>query len=450
MVKRIIALFITAVILLMCNNVLADYDEYMLGAYYQLGKYNEKPIVWRCVGTDDENGILMVSDKILCYKAANVGETPNSFASANWEESSIRIWLNSKEELVKWMNNNIPNKDNLPDEDWEYAYDNECGFLFENNFSKRELSVMKTVSQWQAVPIDRLDLSTNDVMQPFISSYSRQASYGEWKSVGWIQINDLKNAYKGAMYRISDTIFLLNEAQAYSVYQVYGTCSVDSDNDNVSTKLNAGCYWLRSPYQEIQYDNGTQMMTLLTSNDNYGGGVVKYAYGVRPAFYLNEDTSRIISGSGTEDDPYILDGIEQEEITVFANGKQVNFNQEPMIENDRTLVGMRAIFESLGAEVEWNGEEQSVTASTDDTTVKLQIDNNIMQVNDNKVELDTPARLVNDNTMVPLRAVSEALDAKVEWIEELQRIVIDKQPEWIESDWNPEWYQQAMRAGGYY
>jgi hypothetical protein len=51
--------------------------------------------------------------------------------------------------------------------------------------------------------------------------------------------------------------------------------------------------------------------------------------------------------------------------------------------------------------------------------------------------------------MVPIRAVSEAFNAKVDWIEDLQRIVVDVQPEWTESDWFPDWYKQALIAGGY-
>ena len=61
-------------------------DRMQLGNYFILGKYNDEPIVWRYVA-DDQNGKLIVSDKILCFKPFG----KNNF----WEESYIRRWLNS-------------------------------------------------------------------------------------------------------------------------------------------------------------------------------------------------------------------------------------------------------------------------------------------------------------------------------------------------------------------
>ena len=72
------------------------------GTYYQLGKYNDKPIIWRAIiDEDDENGILMVSDKLLCFKSANAGKNDDdinpwkNYGSSSWEESTTRQWLNS-------------------------------------------------------------------------------------------------------------------------------------------------------------------------------------------------------------------------------------------------------------------------------------------------------------------------------------------------------------------
>ena len=177
--------------------------------------------------------------------------------------------------------------------------------------------------------------------------------------------------------------------------------------------------------------------------------VDEFIGGVRPAFYLNEETAHILSGSGTENDPYVLDGEAQDGITVFTNAGQVDFDVEPITENDRTLVGMRAVFEALGADVEWEQDSNTAVATKDGITIRLQIDNDIMTRNGEEIQLDVPARIVNDRTMVPLRAISEALNARVDWIEDLQRVVIDVQPEWVESDWCPDWYKRALNAMGY-
>lgn len=111
-------------------------------------------------------------------------------------------------------------------------------------------------------------------------------------------------------------------------------------------------------------------------------------------------------------------------ITVKVNGQLVNFDQPPTIIDGRTLVPVRAIFEALGASVEWNGETQTVTSKRGNTTVTLAIDSNKMQKNGNAVTLDVPAQMINDRTLVPARAVAEAFGCDVDWNGDTQMVTI--------------------------
>ena len=104
----------------------------------------------------------------------------------------------------------------------------------------------------------------------------------------------------------------------------------------------------------------------------------------------------------------------------------MQFDEEPVEESERLLVPVRAIFEELGAEVEWEEETQIITAKKEDTTVVMQIDNPEMGNSREVVTLEVPPRLVGERTMVPLRAVSEAFEAKVDYIENLNRVVVDQ------------------------
>ncbi len=101
-------------------------------------------------------------------------------------------------------------------------------------------------------------------------------------------------------------------------------------------------------------------------------------------------------------------------IRVVLDGQMLQFDVPPVIENDRTLVPLRVIFEALGADVEWNGETQTVTAKRSDTEIKLIIGGEAY-VNGQAVELDVPAKIIEDRTLVPLRFVSEALGCQVDW-----------------------------------
>ena len=85
---------------------------------------------------------------------------------------------------------------------------------------------------------------------------------------------------------------------------------------------------------------------------------------------------------------------------------------------------LRAIFEALGAQIEWDDATQTVTASKNGTVIKVQIGNNIMTKNGTQITLDVPAKLVTSRTLVPARAVAEAFGCKVDWDEANWRVII--------------------------
>ncbi len=107
--------------------------------------------------------------------------------------------------------------------------------------------------------------------------------------------------------------------------------------------------------------------------------------------------------------------IKDNTIKVLLNNSALSFTQPPVIENGTTLVPMRAIFEAMGASVDWNGETQTVTSVKDSTTISLTLNKNTATVNGKDISLAVPAKLVNGSTMVPLRFVSESLGAEVNW-----------------------------------
>ncbi|WP_018130131.1 copper amine oxidase N-terminal domain-containing protein [Effusibacillus pohliae] len=101
---------------------------------------------------------------------------------------------------------------------------------------------------------------------------------------------------------------------------------------------------------------------------------------------------------------------------VFFNGKQVQFTDvSPQIIQDRTYVPFRALLETLGATVTWDGATRTAIAQKDGITVKISIGKNVLDVNGHPLTMDVPSTIVNDRTLVPLRYVSQALGASVRW-----------------------------------
>ena len=87
----------------------------------------------------------------------------------------------------------------------------------------------------------------------------------------------------------------------------------------------------------------------------------------------------------------------------------------PVIRNSRTMLPIRLVAEFLGAEVAWNGAEQSVTITKEDTMIVIYIGQELALVNGESVQLDAPAFIENDRTFLPLRFVTENLGAEVIW-----------------------------------
>ena len=102
-------------------------------------------------------------------------------------------------------------------------------------------------------------------------------------------------------------------------------------------------------------------------------------------------------------------------ITVLLNGNPIAFDVPPQLINGRTMVPLRAIFEALGAEVTWDDATQTAKGVKGDTTVTIKIGENALYKNGEKKELDVPAQLVNWRTLVPVRAISESYDVQVGW-----------------------------------
>jgi len=102
-------------------------------------------------------------------------------------------------------------------------------------------------------------------------------------------------------------------------------------------------------------------------------------------------------------------------IAVFMDGKRIYYDVPPRVESGRTLVPLRALLEGLGAQVEWVKETQTVVAVRDGLKLQLPLGSKKALVNDQEIELDVPALIENDRTLVPLRFVGEAFGAKVDW-----------------------------------
>lgn len=113
-----------------------------------------------------------------------------------------------------------------------------------------------------------------------------------------------------------------------------------------------------------------------------------------------------------------------ESIRVLLDGQELAFDVAPLIEDNRTLVPLRAILTPLGAEFSWDESTRLVTAQVAGTEVRLTLDKWLATVNGQSVPLDTPAKSVDGRTLVPLRFFAESFGFRVGWDEETRTVAI--------------------------
>ena len=113
-----------------------------------------------------------------------------------------------------------------------------------------------------------------------------------------------------------------------------------------------------------------------------------------------------------------------EDIDIFIDGIKLQCDKAPYIENGRTMVPMRKIFESLNSKVDWEGETQTITATKDDTEIVLQINNPTLYKNGVAELMDVSPVIRDGSTFVPARAVAQALGTKVDWFVESSTVFI--------------------------
>jgi len=123
----------------------------------------------------------------------------------------------------------------------------------------------------------------------------------------------------------------------------------------------------------------------------------------------------------------------QDNIRIQVNGEEIIFNdQQPIIQDGRVLIPVRGVFDALGYDISWDSSEQRVSLTAQDGTVasftiggtSITVISQTRMPRIQIITMDVPAQIINGNTMIPLRAVADAIGADVQWDGELSIAII--------------------------
>lgn len=138
-------------------------------------------------------------------------------------------------------------------------------------------------------------------------------------------------------------------------------------------------------------------------------------------------------------------------IKVSLNGEYISFDQPPIMQDERVLVPIRAVFEAMGADVSWDGKSEIIGIIKNDIKIFMKIGENeivkfvVADFEEYKKQLkaldketqiksitsDVAPQIINDRTLVPVRVISEAIGASVVWNESANTVVITCEKDFI-------------------
>ena len=183
-------------------------------------------------------------------------------------------------------------------------------------------------------------------------------------------------------------------------------------------------------YQIFEYFPDTDLVKMLnkTADTTITINGLKYnsehSYIVQPISYI-ETADNVYAKNSVK----CICGQNNNEIKIYVNGNKIDFskydNVFPVIENGRTLVPVRAVSEALSAEILWNNDTQKIEVKKDSIIIAMTIGNLKAFINGNETSLDTPPVIQNGRTLVPLRFIAEGLNLNVNWNEENKTIKIE-------------------------
>lgn len=113
-----------------------------------------------------------------------------------------------------------------------------------------------------------------------------------------------------------------------------------------------------------------------------------------------------------------------EEIKLNIDNKAIESDVAPQIIDGRTMVPVRAIFEGVGATVDWNADTKTITGSMNGINVVMTLDSSIATVNGKEITMDCAPVISEGRTLAPARYVAEAFGCSVNWDNENKTVNI--------------------------
>lgn len=124
---------------------------------------------------------------------------------------------------------------------------------------------------------------------------------------------------------------------------------------------------------------------------------------------------------------YSVSRADDPQLSLYLDGAKLKTDPSPILYNGRAMVPFRAVAEALGLKVQWDAGTQTILAGREQLNIKMQIGNKTATSQGKNIALDAEPILYENRALIPLRFLSEAAGAKVNWDSANQRVNITSQ-----------------------
>jgi len=259
----------------------------------------------------------------------------------------------------------------------------------------------------------------------------------------YIRENENKNKYLELVYD-----FTKGEGTKWAYADMDTGVAIEGEPQFIKMKVN-GDESLNALKTEIKDSSGKVYYVELAQNINWKGWKLvsadlsqydlKYPISVKSVYVVNDkmgQDERAVTGKvGIDDITFSYKGqltipstntvkLTVNKTAVSVSGKNMTLEQAPVIIEGNTLLPIRFVTDALGGTVRWDDQERKVTVIRGDKMIDLWIDNPDLIVNGKRITAEVAPRILKDVTMVPLRILSENLGWKVTWEEKTKQITL--------------------------
>ena len=278
--------------------------------------------------------------------------------------------------------------------------------ILENKIMHQPLKISVRVNK--EISQENINSAMSDL---FKNDFVSEISYGQLDSDSTDEYHILnlfikyKETPDSLSIDLSNKVYNTATTVTFSAYALYGNKKV-----NITDSI------LIYPYDSggINIYNGTLIF------NKPGNFNIKFEYQG-----LQKTVSVTALNAGASD--YITSKKPDKPVNVKVYDQYIDFstvNQWPFIENGRTMVPLRAVFEVMNCKVRWDESSSSAVIEYEGTKIIVPANSNTVFINGKESKLDVPAKLLKGRIMVPLRFISEAIDKKVIWNDTEKTVLI--------------------------